>query len=183
MGTGPARGGPAFPLGPGHGLWPRLRPWRCRQRRALVHAHGPACGPGGGHHRADGGVEASALTQFAACVRKHGIVNFPDPPWPNGELNKLGFTKQVLGKYENGACYKYFLAAGGVPTPAENQRRMEQMLRTARCIRAHGIVNFPDPSSQGAISMPQVVADEPLRGRRQGVRRASRPAGWAPIMS
>ena len=109
-------------------------------------------------------ASSSALTQFAACVRKHGIVNFPDPPWPNGELNKLGFTKQVLGKYENGACYKYFLAAGGVPTPAENQRRMEQMLRTARCMRAHGIVNFPDPSSQGAISMPQVVADEPGYG-------------------
>jgi hypothetical protein len=68
----------------------------------------------------------------------------------------------VLEKYEDGACRKYFLAAGGyVATPAENQQRLEQMLRTARCMRAHGIVDFPDPTSQGGIALPELVAREP----------------------
>jgi hypothetical protein len=107
-------------------------------------------------------ASTAALTKFAACVRKQGLANFPDPPWGNGELDNLGFTKQVLEKYENGACQKYFLAAGGtIPTPAENQQRLEQLLKIAKCMRAHGIVDFPDPSSQGGFKIPVPVADEP----------------------
>jgi hypothetical protein len=107
-------------------------------------------------------ASTAALTRFAACVRKHGLTNFPDPPWGNGELDELGFAKQVLAKYEEGACRKYFLGAGGgLPTPAENQQRLEQMLEIARCMRAHGIVDFADPSSQGGFKMPVSEAGVP----------------------
>jgi hypothetical protein len=107
-------------------------------------------------------ASTAALTKFAGCVRKQGLANFPDPPWGNGELDKLGFTKQVLEKYEDGACQKYFLAAGGtIPTPAENQQRLEQLLKIAKCMRAHGIADFPDPSSQGGFKIPVPVAGDP----------------------
>jgi hypothetical protein len=98
---------------------------------------------------------------LAACLRKQGLTNFPDPPYANGELNKLGFTRQAIEKYENGACHKYALAAGAVETPAENQQHLEQMLAIAKCMRAHGVVNFPDPSAQGALMMPVSVGNEP----------------------
>jgi hypothetical protein len=73
----------------------------------------------------------------------------------------LGFTKQVVEKHENGACRKYALDAGVVETPAENQQRLEQMLKVAKCMRAHGVVNFPDPNSQGMFFMSPALADEP----------------------
>jgi hypothetical protein len=118
----------------------------------------------------------AALTKFAACVRKQGLTNFPDPPWGNGELDRLGFTKQVLEKYEDGACEKYFLAAGGaIPTPAENQQRLEQLLGIAKCMRAHGVVDFPDPSSQGGFKMPLSVADQP------GYSAAAKVCGAPPV--
>lgn len=107
-------------------------------------------------------ASTAALTEFAACVRKQGLTNFPDPPWGNGELDKLGFTKQVLEKYEDAACRKYFVGAGGViATPAENQQHVEQMLDIAKCMRAHGIVDFPDPTSEGDFKMPVSVPGEP----------------------
>jgi hypothetical protein len=98
---------------------------------------------------------------LAACLRKHGLTNFPDPPYAAGELSGLGFPKQVVEKYFNGACHKYALAAGAVETPAENQQHLEQMLAIAKCMRAHGVVNFPDPSAQGALMMPVSVGNEP----------------------
>ncbi len=106
-------------------------------------------------------ASTAAATELAACIRKHGLTSFPDPPYADGELNRLGFTKQVVEKYENGACRKYALAAGVVETPAENQERLEQMLAIAKCMRAHGVVNFPDPSAEGALMMPESVANEP----------------------
>ena len=56
---------------------------------------------------------------------------FPDPPHAHDELNKLGFTKQALEKYENGVCHADALAAGTVETPAELQQHLEQMLKIA----------------------------------------------------
>ena len=106
-------------------------------------------------------ASTAAATELAACFRKHGLTNFPDPPYADGELNSLGFTKQVVEKYENGACRKYALAAGVVETPAENQQRLEQMLAIAKCMRTRGVVNFPDPSAQSALMMPVSVANEP----------------------
>ena len=103
----------------------------------------------------------AAATALATCFRKHGLTNFPDPPYADGELNRLGFTKQAVEKYENGACRKYALAAGVVQTPAENQQRLEQMLEIAKCMHTHRIVNFPDPNSQGTFFISQSLADEP----------------------
>ncbi len=106
-------------------------------------------------------AQTAASTEFAACLRKEGLKHFPDPPYSAGELNNQGYTKQVVQKYENGACHKYALAGGWIPTAAENQQHMEQMLAMAKCMRAHGVVGFPDPSSQGGVMMPVSVAEEP----------------------
>jgi len=106
-------------------------------------------------------AQTAASTEFAACLRKQGLTHFPDPPYAAGELNNLGYTKLVVQKYESGACHKYALAGGWVPTPAENQQHMDQMLAMAKCMRAHGVAGFPDPSSQGGVMMPVPVAEEP----------------------
>jgi hypothetical protein len=99
--------------------------------------------------------QLQTLTAFAACVREHGLPSFPDPPYSNGELNKLGFRKyspQMVGA--TNACHADALAAGVVQTPAEIQQHLEQMLKIAGCMRANGVTNFPDPDAQGAFTAP-----------------------------
>jgi hypothetical protein len=98
--------------------------------------------------------QLQALTAFAGCVRSHGLSNCPDPPYTGGELNKLGFTKQALERYESGACHADALAAGTVETPTELQQHLEQMLKIARCMQMNGIPNFPDPGSHGGLALP-----------------------------
>ena len=42
---------------------------------------------------------------------------------------------------------------GGQISPAQQHRAMADGLRMARCMRAHGIKDFPDPNGQGAIGI------------------------------
>jgi hypothetical protein len=76
-------------------------------------------------------AQTAASTEFAACLRKEGLTRFPDPPYSAGELNNLGYTKQVVQKYENGACHKYALAGGWIPTPAESRASPTRARRAA----------------------------------------------------
>jgi hypothetical protein len=107
-------------------------------------------------------AQLKATTIWAGCVRKHGLPNFPDPPFSDGELNKLGFTKnspQMLAA--NKACHADALAAGVVQTPAEIQQHLQQMLTVSNCMRAHGITTFPDPDSSGGFFMSPSVSNTP----------------------
>jgi hypothetical protein len=106
----------------------------------------------------DGGAGASgappsprqlqALTAYALCVRRHGLPQFPDPPYGNGELSRLGITKAQLGAVQK-ACHAEALAAGVVPNQLAIQQHLNQMLAIASCMRANGVPNFPDSSSAG----------------------------------
>jgi hypothetical protein len=105
-----------------------------------------------------------ALTAYAGCVRKHGLPQFPDPPYGNGELSELGFSKAQLGAADK-ACHADALAAGVVPNQAAIQQHLNQMLAIARCMRANGVTNFPDPDSSGQfqgayinMTTPQYIA-------------------------
>jgi hypothetical protein len=50
------------------------------------------------------------------------------------------------------ACRKY-LPGGGPPplTPAQVAQRAKAMLAFAKCMRKHGVPNFPDPNGQGTF--------------------------------
>jgi hypothetical protein len=92
--------------------------------------------------------------QFAACMRSHGVPNFPDPG-SNGsggmEITRTPNSTMVNGVAVNGpafqsamqACRSY-LPNGGVPKPPSEAQR-NKMFAFARCMRSHGVTNFPDP--------------------------------------
>lgn len=123
-----------------------------------------ACGssspsPATGASNAAAGKQASGLA-FAQCVRAHGVPNFPDPGG-NGQggiqiqqsqRSGSGPTTKVNGVTVNGpafqgamqACRKY-LPNGGRPTAAQTAKVKAQALAMSRCMRAHGVSNFPDP--------------------------------------
>ncbi len=105
------------------------------------------------------GHEPSAASQavaYAACMREHGVPNFPAPQvTENGSSTSIKLAVPAkLGsvpafKRAGAACRR--LLPGGeadrrtARTPAEQQR----YLRAAACIRSHGVPGFPDPTFSG----------------------------------
>ena len=97
-------------------------------------------------------------------------VGFPDPEaGPNGAVglplieNSDGsltaegksFSGPALRKAER-MCALYLPPAGGPPprvAAAEHRRELTE----ARCMRAHGVPNFPDPSSSGSSQAPSLA--------------------------
>ena len=106
--------------------------------------------PGGGAQSVmvmAGGNDADML-KFAQCMRSHGVVDFPDPS-SNGTISVSGTVSQSP-QYPaaDETCHK-LLPNGGMPTAAEQAQGLAQLLKVSVCMRAHGISDFPDPTSNG----------------------------------
>jgi hypothetical protein len=95
---------------------------------------------------------------YAACLSRHGVevramstggltwVTRPGLPGP-------GSAQDAPAERD---C-KSLLPKGGlprIPTAAQTARGLAQLLRYAVCIRAHGVPNFPDPTSAGLRISP-----------------------------
>jgi hypothetical protein len=117
-------------------------------------------GTSGGSPASGGGSsspESSASTQqkmvaYAQCMRTHGVPEFPEPTegkllfrggdhnghatGPNPESAQFQAAQKVCGK---------LLPNGGAPSPAEQAKRQEEALQFSKCMRTHGVPNFPDP--------------------------------------
>ena len=99
--------------------------------------------------RGTGGVSAayvSAKLGFARCLRAHGVPNFPDP---NASGQEPPNWKQLIstpqGQAAVGAC-SYWDNRIHNDVAAQNQAAMGEYVRFARCMRTHGLPNFPDPA-------------------------------------
>ena len=101
---------------------------------------------------------ASQAVAYSACMRAHGVPNFPDPKVStHGSEVKvaIGVTPAITGnpqfKSAQQACTK--LLPGGGPGSGPNRQissqEQSQYLKAAACIRSHGIPNFPDPTFSG----------------------------------
>lgn len=104
-----------------------------------------ACGSAGpSTSNGTGGGDALAL-KFAACMRTHGVPNFPDPGVPVGQPGSginpdapaVQSSEQTCDKLTNNPQPK------GSPASAAQRRAA---LAQAACMRAHGVSHFPDPT-------------------------------------
>jgi hypothetical protein len=100
---------------------------------------------------------------MSKCMRANGLSNFPDPSQGSGGIGFPGgvvlsstdqltvdgvtFSGPALKKAQ--ALCKEFLPGGSGPPPALSAKQERQSLQFARCMRAHGVPNFPDPGSDG----------------------------------
>jgi hypothetical protein len=94
---------------------------------------------------------ATVGAKFSACMRKHGVTNFPDPNSQGvisfGSSSGIDPGSPTFTTAQN-ACQK-LLPNGGRPTPAQQAQMQQKLLALSKCMRAHGIKDFPDPSNGG----------------------------------
>jgi hypothetical protein len=94
------------------------------------------------------GKYAAALA-YSHCMRSHGIAGFADPKVVDGGIQISGSRSGLdpaspIFRAAEQACRPKL--PGGRPTESGKQRGLARMLRISRCMRAHGISGFPDPT-------------------------------------
>jgi hypothetical protein len=118
-----------------------------------------ACGSSNSGKSGTGADRSQALA-FAQCMRAHGVPNFPDPRTNGGgglliqQKAGSGASLTVNGVSVSSPAFqsamrscRSYLPNGGHPPPLSASRRAA-LLAFSRCMRAHGITNFPDPTFQ-----------------------------------
>lgn len=99
---------------------------------------------------ADGALaHAQQGVKFAQCMRSHGVGNFPDPD-ASGKLtidavaNGSAVNTQSPAFTQALSACKTLQPAGFTGSPRSSAQ--QAAARTfARCVRAHGVADFPDP--------------------------------------
>ncbi len=115
----------------------------------------PAAAAGSASHDPD----VQSAYKFSACMRRHGVSNFPDPVvHTSGNSQSVGIrvdptiTGSPAFKSAQTACQGII---GAPLSPAQLQAhihyKVEHYVAFAACMRRHGITSFPDPNSQGNI--------------------------------
>jgi len=129
----------------------------------LTAACGASHASAGGSSSPGGPATPPSAVAYTDCVRSHGIANFPDPPSGGGlakaSAQQLGVSSSRLQAAQR-ACQHLIPATGGTIQQQEQQcfpnsdcppgvvrELLNVMLRFARCMRTHGIPNFPDPTT------------------------------------
>ena len=98
-----------------------------------------------------GGNFADKL-KYARCMRSHGVIDFPDPSSSGTIVVSGTVSRSPQYPAADGTCQK-LLPNGGIPTAAQRAQGLTQLLEVSVCMRAHGIRDFPDPTSNG-IQIP-----------------------------
>ena len=127
-------------------------------------ASSPAAQGASGSPAASGSSASSTYQSdlaYAACIRRHGVPNFPDPK-PNGgfQMTTNPNNPQLLAAQR--ACGKLLPAGQAqMSTGHFTPQQVAQLLTYAKCMRSHGIFNFPDPTSNGLGAMNGIDMNSP----------------------
>jgi hypothetical protein len=117
----------------------------------------------GGRPSAPSGPASSQAVAFSRCMRSHGVPAFPDPAGAAGVPKitppQVGVSDARFQTAQR-ACAPLLQ-----PAQAQEPQVMTGLLAFARCMRAHGIPNWPDPSidrnRQPVFDIPGIDPDSP----------------------
>jgi hypothetical protein len=120
-----------------------------------------------GSSSATGGTSSSAVSSaytkalvWVQCMRAHGVPNYPDPNSKgqfviqNGQSDPTGNVSLTVLNAAAKACQKLQPASMKPPTGQGSTTDQTAQLKYAVCMRSHGEPNFPDPASNGSITLP-----------------------------
>lgn len=112
------------------------------------------------------GNPAEPAFQFSACMRNHGVTNFPDPKVKTssgGTSVAIGINPSISGQpafnSAQKACSHILGKPGNGPdsSPAQQHARVQALIAFARCMRTHGFPTFPDPNANGDLSQETIA--------------------------
>lgn len=124
--------------------------------------------PGGGTEHT-----MSVMRQLAHCIRSHGMLGWPDPvlnpltelpDWPQNAPRVPASIQQACQGVADRLPSD--VQQSQPPTPAN----MQALVRYARCMRAHGVPDWPDPNALGEFPMTTQMSirfktrDQPANG-------------------
>lgn len=102
------------------------------------------------------GSAQAAWHQVVLCARSHGMPDLPDPTIDaSGHATFPGITKQQIPQQTRAACQALFDRLN--PSSSSHgytQAQLHQLLGFARCMRSHGITDWPDPNANGEFPLP-----------------------------
>lgn len=145
------------------------RPTRLAAVAALAIAAAAGCGPGGrpGADPSPSAPAAAAVAaEFTACVRANGVPGFPDLAVTADGLAIPEGAPELTAAAQN-AC-KQILAKlpAGQRKRAPSAADRPKLLAYARCLRANGIPEWPDPGADGVFPL----AGTPLESEGKSAR-------------
>lgn len=105
----------------------------------------------------------SKAYKYPTCMRNHGVTKFPDPRLDGGSA-QIQITPAIVGSPAFRSAQKacaYLLPAGAGqvdgPSPEQQQARTDGLVAFAGCMRRHGFPGFPDPTSQGRLTIAMIT--------------------------
>jgi hypothetical protein len=105
-------------------------------------------------------AQGNGWLAFSSCMRSHRVSRFPDPDSsgvpPKKSLQQLGVSNSQFQAAQR-SCRHLLPNGGRAPSQAEQLRVTARARLFSRCVRAHGVPNFPDPGSDGRIPDPATV--------------------------
>jgi hypothetical protein len=86
-----------------------------------------------------------AALKFSRCMRAHGVSDFPDPSGGQGAIaiNPKEAQSPAFQAAQQ-KCRKFMPTKG--PPPHMTASELSRAFAFARCMRAHGVPSFPDPT-------------------------------------
>jgi len=101
--------------------------------------------------------------KFAQCIRKHGVPNYPDPG--SGTISGAGINpRSPAFQAAQTECFKLVPGSDPAATNAETAGTERQFLAAAKCMRKHGVPNFPDPTTGVTLGKNLFGSGGPPRG-------------------
>jgi hypothetical protein len=156
-------------------------------------------GPSSAGHPSATGTAASSAVAFSRCMRSRGVPTYPDPTssgaLPKTSPQQLGVSSSQFQSAQ--AACQHLIPDTGLSQQTQQcmltgncpQALVQQILtaerKFARCMRAHGVPNWPDPSidSEGRpvflVSRAGVDAHAPQIRAKSDV--CDRLTGGAPV--
>jgi hypothetical protein len=143
-----------------------------------------ACGGGGPAGQQSGGAPASGaqssgteqvmtvLRQLSRCIRSHGMPGFPDPiinPLTNQPDFPAAAPDVPASIRQSCQSVANRLPPDALNSPPPTAAGMQGLVRFARCMRSHGVANWPDPNASGEFPMTQEMAVQFKRAYRPAV--------------
>jgi hypothetical protein len=125
-------------------------------------------------------MAANALN-YSECMRSRGEPDFPEPNAqglikitdPTGVMSpnspQFEGAEKACRSLDNGGFDEEFTSGGpagpsagstrtGLAPPAQTAAQTRQRVAFVRCMRTHGVRNFPYPTARGVVSVGMVVA-------------------------